>query len=37
MKQRSEDALREVVPDVLDEETEESEEPWRDDEHAPFR
>ena len=30
------DALREVVPDSPDEETEESDEPWRDDEHVAF-
>jgi hypothetical protein len=30
------DALSDVVPDVPDEETERSEEPWTDDEHAPF-
>jgi hypothetical protein len=30
------EALREVVPDAPDEETELSEEPWRDDEQAPF-
>jgi len=31
-----EDALRDVIPDVPDEESERSEEPWTDDEHAPF-
>ena len=30
------DALRDVVPDVPDEETERSDEPWTDDEHPPF-
>ena len=30
------DALRDVVPDLPDEETEQSDEPWRDDEHPPF-
>jgi hypothetical protein len=30
------DALREVVPDSPDEETEEPDEPWRDDEHSLF-
>jgi hypothetical protein len=30
------DALADVVPDIPDEETERSEEPWTDDDHAPF-
>ncbi len=30
------DALREVIPDLHDDETERFDEPWRDDEHPPF-
>ncbi len=30
------EALREVAPDFPDEETEQSDEPWREDDHAPF-